>query len=499
MSQAIGIDFQSMQPEVMAQRATKPAGVWLGVRLFLQPRRAGRALIQMPVWRTVLIALINLLCLIPWTLLVQTTLEWVQNPRTVRLLHDASVLQTVQSTQGEAAPHGWLAFFGAVQRADIAAIKGLEPQDFSPLIGGPLFMYTAAIAITYFMLLPFVARHGSNRAAARQTVKITLSATAMLHVLGAALIGFYGLLTLLGYPPEVSDVGITDTIVRSLGFAALTMALGIALLTRVAAVDYRWPEDLPKTRDPLCEHCGYNLTMTPMESRCPECGTPAVESLSPTARGPTAWERAPYLSNVAAIGRQLRLLTTHPRTLFKTMLLYTQKQPAERWLKLSMIAVALAGFLVIFPGTLPVSVKHSTLADAPNLLANGITVGVLWMCLALMMVGVETTGLSTFSKMRGNRVDFAAAAKVTSYSAPLMLFWVFLGGSHLLLAYYFFEHKDIHGGGAILDLVQRFVLTHLRFVPYIAVGSLAAAHIGGLLWFEFTVYRGLKTIQYANE
>jgi hypothetical protein len=29
-------------------------------------------------------------------------------------------------------------------------------------------------------------------------------------------------------------------------------------------------------------------------------------------------------------------------------------------------------------------------------------------------------------------------------------------------------------------------------------GSLAVAHIGGLLWYELTVYRGIRAVQYAN-
>lgn len=44
-------------------------------------------------------------------------------------------------------------------------------------------------------------------------------------------------------------------------------------------------------RPPTCEFCGYNLTATPIEGRCPECGTPAVASLGPGVRPGTEWER----------------------------------------------------------------------------------------------------------------------------------------------------------------------------------------------------------------
>jgi len=47
----------------------------------------------------------------------------------------------------------------------------------------------------------------------------------------------------------------------------------------------------PIARPPTCEQCGYNLIATPMESRCPECGEPVVQSLGPDARPGTCWQK----------------------------------------------------------------------------------------------------------------------------------------------------------------------------------------------------------------
>ncbi|NLX12098.1 MAG: hypothetical protein GXY44_00380 [Phycisphaerales bacterium] len=79
----------------------------------------------------------------------------------------------------------------------------------------------------------------------------------------------------------------------------------------------------PIPHPPTCEFCGYNLLVTPMDSRCPECGEPVLNSLAPDVRPGTPWEhrrevgflKAWWRCSVDAvfrpqtIGRQIRLIT----------------------------------------------------------------------------------------------------------------------------------------------------------------------------------------------
>lgn len=46
----------------------------------------------------------------------------------------------------------------------------------------------------------------------------------------------------------------------------------------------------PIVRPPGCEFCGYNLTATPADSRCPECGERVADSIGPAVRNGTPWE-----------------------------------------------------------------------------------------------------------------------------------------------------------------------------------------------------------------
>jgi hypothetical protein len=76
---------------------------------------------------------------------------------------------------------------------------------------------------------------------------------------------------------------------------------------------------------PLCEACGYNLTMTSTEARCPECGDPVINSLGPDARPGPIWERRREVGALKAwwrcsidpvlrsrwFGRQVRISSTN--------------------------------------------------------------------------------------------------------------------------------------------------------------------------------------------
>jgi hypothetical protein len=68
-------------------------------------------------------------------------------------------------------------------------------------------------------------------------------------------------------------------------------------LLRAVSADRGVP---PVARAPLCEACGYNLTGSAMDGRCPECGRAVLDSLRPDTRPGTEWERRRELGVSAA-------------------------------------------------------------------------------------------------------------------------------------------------------------------------------------------------------
>ena len=82
---------------------------------------------------------------------------------------------------------------------------------------------------------------------------------------------------------------------------------------------------------------------------------------------------------------------------------------------------------------------------------------------------------------------------MTAYSAILMVPWILLGGAQLV-AYTFVANMHQNPNG-----IQYFFHVGNRGEQVILAFSLSLAHIGGLLWYELTVYRGIRAIQYANK
>jgi hypothetical protein len=181
------------------------------------------------------------------------------------------------------------------------------------------------------------------------------------------------------------------------------------------------------------------------------------------------------------IWRQIKMLVRRPRDLFFSMPTLTGQRAAQRWLIGSMVGVGLIATLIV-----PVIRWMNSAEWSGVIYAGALAMGLIWAVMALMMVGIETAGVAMFSRMKGHGVPLASAAKVTAYSSCLMWPWVVLGGAQLIGSVYW-----------ILIATHPTTMSVQKEQIILAV-TIAAAHIGGLLHYEFTVYRGVRAIQFAN-
>jgi len=119
---------------------------------------------------------------------------------------------------------------------------------------------------------------------------------------------------------------------------ALTVLSSICLVgwTLLRVVAAPRPSRAPP-RDPTCEWCGYNLTMIPMASRCPECGRPVIESLGDAVRPGTIWDRREELKTPHPWLRTIADVVSSAQSFGRAIQLTTHKT-AHRWFLLRSLA-----------------------------------------------------------------------------------------------------------------------------------------------------------------
>ncbi len=391
-----------------------------------------------------------------------------------------------------AIPAHWGGAHAALKSLLTVLVNGWNYSSFFDKISmviGTVGLIATAFLVPFFVLLPFGARPGPNRPCIRHVARTVFLGTGLGYWWGAA---FCAAVLLLETQLHSNDEYPGAPARAGSLFWLLSLFCGLAIwhlavLIHEVRRDYRGPRDLPEPHDPWCDNCGYDLLMAPRDGRCPECGREVSDSLGTATRPPTPWETRPVPWNLPVIRQQLAALARHPRRLFFSMPTLTGQPAAQRWLIGSMLAIAALASLIVPVLYLALNADWNGVAIPASL-----AMGLVWGIFGMMMVGIETLGIATFSKMRKlppGGVYLSAAAKVTCYASTLMLAWVLLGGVQLVLLVYFLQPE--HSIFKMLSL-------GIRGQQMLLAGSLSIAHIGGLLWFELTVYRGIRAIQFAN-
>lgn len=457
--------------DIPAQRSTPMLHeAWLlSLAAIVAPRRAGKRWQQVALWRAAAVAVCHLTtaAVLAYGFLILWQ-AW-----------DQHVLRTSFRGPWVRDPWAELARVAANTRSDVMAL--LAPTPLQALVNDVmiLVLLSLGLAVAFFILLPLGARPGSNRACLVHVARVVLLGTSFTWLWMLGLIGVVTYMILAPTPPGPEN-WMTPV------FAVLTTVLLWTLLAlgRVVRLDYRRPADMPGVITPRCDECGYDLHMSDPQGRCPECGRPVAASLDPASRPPTPWEQDPRASRLRVIFAQARDLVLQPRRMFFRMPTLTHHEAAQRWLALSMVLVGATVFWVVpLMGTL--NLVEWSWRTALGMLVGGTTLAVVWIMLGMMMVGIETGGVTLVAFFRKHPVYLATAAKVTCYASILMIVWAILGGAQvylLLLA---------NDRGWLKGLAP-------RLVDAVTIASLGVAHIGGLLWYEWTVYRGLRGVQYAN-
>lgn len=133
------------------------------------------------------------------------------------------------------------------------------------------------------------------------------------------------------------------------GLCLTTALVTLTLLFTLIGIDRR---NQHHELVPLCDRCGYNLSVTPITSLCPECGLNVRDSLGYQVRLGTAWEREYKSYPIRAWLQTARLAIFKPKTLgrqFKTRTLTNHHHLF--WLP-TLISIFLISYMGVFTVTL---------------------------------------------------------------------------------------------------------------------------------------------------
>jgi len=185
---------------------------------------------------------------------------------------------------------------------------------------------------------------------------------------------------------------------------------------------------MPMPRQPRCDSCGYDLTLMPMDSRCPECGEPVAASLGPDARPGTPWQR-PGNGLLSAWWPTFRMAVRQPTVLGRMLQLQSPGTAHRRFLLLPMPIIFLVG--AASPPALYFTIEgHSPFpGDAHLVLVGSPVFG------TLCVVGTLIVSLGTASRrgiwhvIRDKRNLLSGAVQVVSYLVPFLVLWQIFGAA----------------------------------------------------------------------
>ncbi len=249
----------------------------------------------------------------------------------------------------------------------------------------------------------------------------------------------------------------------------------------------------------LCESCGYPLAGLDVtedsSAACPECGTPARESL-PARRTGSPWQRA---ASAGAWWETHKGTLRRPGERFRTM--RVEPRSGSRLLATTL---PIAGLLLIAPwtGTLIGDPIRSARGSGPWAVAGAYMLVVpLQACVValglLALTWVEYKGIRFFARRRGWRLLPDAAWQICAHASagwivgalvPLLamaVLWAAPGGRPSLL-----DRLLSRGGGIGFSS-----FTTGDAVLLTVVG---AAYVAGMFAFELLVYAGVRRCRFAN-
>ncbi len=217
-----------------------------------------------------------------------------------------------------------------------------------------------------------------------------------------------------------------DEMIATACFAAATWMVWAAL----RAVGAR-RGSAPVARPPTCEFCGYNLTGTSMDGRCPECGEPVAASLGPDVRTGTLWQQRRQVGRWRAWRRCCVDAVLRPRWFGRQLQVRSSRTDHRGFLVMHLPAAFVIGSVGGFGGIIAVFVvpKGFGLVTHDRWFALvGLTLLIGWLLAAsALLIALIAAGLvgiwSGLRDARNRRNLMNGSMQAASYLSGFLVLW----------------------------------------------------------------------------
>jgi len=237
---------------------------------------------------------------------------------------------------------------------------------------------------------------------------------------------------------------------------------------------------IPAESDILCEQCGYTLNGLSEDGRCPECGTPVLDSTSPARRRPAQWDEPARMGIVAFLSTTIQVIF-RPTRFFRAL---ATRQPLRQPLIFAWIHWSITSLLlgIVAWGHVDLHWQMSlwtSLRASPRLIVP--------FSLAALIVIAGTTEL---------------AARLTSWEAAYRGLRLPLNVVRRGLYYHAAHYLPVALLALLIVFGYRFIVAAGWLDPYLSAQrylyTLAAAVILAAGYLFKTYWIGMRNMMFAN-
>jgi hypothetical protein len=270
-----------------------------------------------------------------------------------------------------------------------------------------------------------------------------------------------------------------------IGYIAVAVSLWFVwALFRAAGVTRKGS---PVSRAPMCEYCGYNLTGTSMEGRCPECGVPASLSLGPDVRTGTVYDRAEHGGISAMLECWLDAIF-RPKTIGRQIQVTQTTREHRRCLTAALVpafVMCTAGLLLVVRVLNRRSLDADVMIEVVSLMPFANVCGPAGLFLLAMLIAAA---VGTVFSIRDKRNLLAAAVQMQCYLGGFLLLWLVFGWAWGALSAMLDNEGVFRGLGRALRTGHESVAFMFWLLPLVA----------GVFLDAVLVWKGTSAARYAN-